>query len=83
MEVALGKMVSQMVLNYVPNDVVDEVLAGYHVGSNTPSERNRRITYQNIPDEWKCNIRKENEWKTSSSRNRKPVPYNRQQNKNP
>jgi hypothetical protein len=76
--------VGQMVLNYVPNDVVDEVLAGYHVGTDIVSGNGRRITLQSLPAEWRCNVRKESEWRpVLGSQNQKPRPVHRRQYRSP
>jgi hypothetical protein len=73
-ECAKDGQVGRMVLNYVPNDVVFEVLASYYVGTTIPGGNSRRITLQSIPDEWKCNAREENEWKSAlPSRNQKSI----------
>jgi hypothetical protein len=56
--------VGQMVLNYVPKDVVDELLAGsIHSGS--------RVSVRDLPMEWKCNLRDENEWRSKVSPRKK------------
>lgn len=56
--------VGQMVLNYVPKDLVDELLAGC-------IDSGGRVSVRDLPAEWKCNVRDENEWRSKSSVRRK------------
>jgi hypothetical protein len=48
--------VGQMVLNYTPRDLYEELMAGY-IRSGVP------VSVQDLPPEWRCNVQDKHEWR--------------------
>lgn len=58
--------VGQMVLNYIPREIIDELLADYS-GSRRP------LNVHDIPLEWRCNVRDDDDWRPKFSRRKATV----------